>query len=53
MAMRDIKGMQLMEAEEFDPRKSLENIWKREEIYLEEFEKNGLENVKVEFQHKH
>ncbi|WHZ32211.1 hypothetical protein QNK01_00790 [Desemzia incerta] len=26
MAMRDIKGMQLMEAEEFGPRKSLENI---------------------------
>lgn len=53
LAMRDIGRMQQMGAEEPDPHKSLENIWKREEIYLEEFEKNSLENVKVEFKHKH
>lgn len=50
LAMRDIERTQRISAEELDHQEMIKNVWSREETYLEEFEKNGLKNVNVEFQ---
>lgn len=49
LAMRDIERIQRISAKELDHQEVLENVWSREETYLEEFEKNELKNVNVEF----
>lgn len=50
LAMRDIDRTQRISAEEHEPQEVIKKIWSREEVYLKEFEKNGLKNVNVDFQ---
>lgn len=49
LAERDIDRLQKLTGEKPDSQESLQKIWSREEEYQQEFEKNGLRNVKVDF----
>lgn len=49
LAERDIDRLQKLTGENLDSEDRLRKVWSREEVYQDEFEKNDLRNVEVEF----
>lgn len=50
LGFRDAARLQKLKTEEMDRDSFLKEAWSKENDYLEEFEKNGLENVNVTIQ---